>query len=208
MRKFIARFRQAPMFSTVYVLGAALSVASVMLVAIFLHVKTSNIYPEYSRDKLLYLSKSYFSISKDQGNNHSFTMEQTSSFSPRYARIFADSLNNIATVAIIKNPPQASEFNFGGNILTNLLLQNVYVGDERFENVSTLTATPEIFSVYDYEFIDGAPFKDSSGPNAAISDRLARRIFGTDKGVTGRTFNLSVIQYLISGNFTDEQKEF
>ncbi|MBD5361988.1 MAG: FtsX-like permease family protein [Bacteroides sp.] len=208
MRKFIARFRQAPMFSTVYILGAALSVASVMLVAIFLHVKTSNIYPEYSRDRLLYLSKSYFSISKDQGNNRSFTMEQTSSFSPRYARIFADSLNNIATVAIIKNPPQASEINFRGNRLTNLLLQNVYVGDERFENVSTLTATPEIFSVYDYEFIDGAPFKDASGPNVAISDRLARRIFGTDKGVTGRTFNLSVIQYLISGNFTDEQKEF
>ncbi|MDE6535459.1 MAG: FtsX-like permease family protein, partial [Muribaculaceae bacterium] len=45
-------------------------------------------------------------------------------------------------------------------------------------------------------------------PNAAMSDRLARRIFGTDKGGTGRTFNLSVIQYLISGNFTDEQKEF
>lgn len=208
MRKFLARFRQAPVFSTVYILGAALSVASVMLVAIFLHVKTSNIYPEYSRDRLLYLSRCYFSISKDEGNNRLFAMDNTSAFSARYARIFADSLHDMATVAIVKNPPQATRIDYQGNRLESLLLQNVYVGNERFENVTTLTATPEIFSVYDYEFVDGGPFTDASGTNVAISDRLARRIFGTDKGVTGRTFTSSMFNYLSGGNFTNEQKEF
>ena len=196
------------MFSTVYILGAALSVASVMLVAIFLHVKTSNIYPEYSRDKLLYATQTLLSIDKNDPKGTIISSERIAGFSPQFAQTIADSLKPIANVAVVKSPTKPSEFAFQDNVHVNMLNKNVYVGTDRFENITTLTVTPDIFGVYDYEFVDGAPFTAGSDHNAVISDRLARKIFGADKGVTGRTFKSSETEFGWDGFIRDTVADF
>ncbi len=200
MRKFLARFRQAPVFSTVYILGAALSVASVMLVAIFLHVKTSNIYPEYSRDKLLYLSKLHY-------NYHTTTYhgdgDGIGSFTPKHAALLADSLKSQANVFITKSGGEYT------NVFVNSGLQsiNLYVDGEKFEDVAYKMATPEIFNIYDYKFVEGKPFTDVTAPNVVISDRLARRIFGTDRDVIGRKIVYGVFESSILSRFNVSRKE-
>ncbi len=189
MRKFIARFRQAPMFSSVYILGAALSVASVMLVAIFLHVKTSNIYPEYARDRLLY--NNYLELHYNLDFNGS-EFNSYASYHPLLAQTIADSLKEVATVALVDREEQ---------------LVRVYGDDHHVDNVLVKTATPEIFTVYNYEFLEGGPFADVSAPVAVISDNLARKIFGTDRGVTGRKMRLSNVRYAHLGGVSVENNE-
>ncbi|MBD5359862.1 MAG: FtsX-like permease family protein [Bacteroides sp.] len=185
MRKFIARFRQAPMFSTVYILGAALSVASVMLVAIFLHVKTSNIYPEYSRDRLLY--NNYIALQFEDNTI-------SGNFSPVLASTIIDSIGDIANVALELYPDK---------------YVSVYVDGKKFENIKIKSATPGIFSVYDYEFIEGQPFPpETTELLAVISDNLARKIFGTDRNVVGRKFRSSEFSTGYFGRMSSTNTDF
>lgn len=175
MRKFLARFRQSPVFSTVYVLGAALSVASVMLVAIFLHVKTSNIYPEYSRDRMLYLN--YIEFDGDLPTVHG-TMAHTSysgSLSNEIATAICDTLKDIARCAIVN----------GDNYTVD-----VYVDGKKHNiTVKNIDKNYSLFGVYDYKILEGKPSAEYG--QVMISDRLARRIFGTEKDVVGKTMHMT-----------------
>lgn len=189
MRKFLARFRQAPMFSTIYIIGAALSVASVMLVAIFLHVKTSNIYPEYSRDRILYNN----GIALDfEHSDARISVGYHNAYSPKFASTIIDSISDIANVALERYRASV----------------NVYVDGKKYENVIIRSATPDIFSIYNYEFIEGQPFPDSQESIAVISDKLARRIFGSERDVVGRKFKTSVLSTGYFGRIDANNAEF
>ncbi len=183
MRKFLARFRQAPVFSTVYILGAALSVASVMLVAIFLHVKTSNIYPEYSRDKLLYLNYAkmnynYRSWQRLDNSEDRWTETESGKVGYHVIDLLKDSLDAVASIAIE----------------VPLSVRNVYVDGKRFDNITVKFADSGIFDIFNYKVLEGKPFTkedvDTDQLKVMISDRLARRLFGTDREIVGRTFIL------------------
>lgn len=50
--EFRYKLRNQPLFCPVYVLGTALSVASVMILVIFLHIKLSPICPAFHRPRL------------------------------------------------------------------------------------------------------------------------------------------------------------
>lgn len=171
MRKFLARFRQSPVFSTVYVLGAALSVASVMLVAIFLHVKTSNIYPEYSRDKMLYLD--YIQVEYDKDNYHNMI---NGGLAPQMLSLLADTLRQYCDIGICESENKTV---------------SVYADGKKHENITFRNADSSLFDIYDYEFIEGKPFTredvEARTPKVVISDRLAKRLFGTDRNIVGRT---------------------
>ena len=66
MRKFLlfirhafALIREDKLFSAIYVAGTAVAIASAMVVALILHIRISNIYPEENRDRTVYVN-SYF----------------------------------------------------------------------------------------------------------------------------------------------------
>ncbi len=176
MRKFLARFRQAPMFSSVYILGAALSVASVMLVAIFLHVKTSNIYPEYSRDKLLYLSYAHLEMDHEAipGGRFKGTGISSSPLGLGAINLINDSLKTVAKTGYLTIPHTLA----------------VYHDDKRFDDITVRIADSGIFDIYDYRILEGKPFTaediESNAMKVMISDRLARRIFGSDRDAVGK----------------------
>ena len=190
MRKFLARFRQAPVFSTVYVLGAALSVASVMLVAIFLHVKTSNIYPEYSRDKMLYLNYIGLEFEGKDGYHNNIN----GGLDLKMLDMLRDTLDQYCEMGICEADNRDV---------------TVYADGKRFENVILRLADFSIFNVYDYKFIEGKPFTkedvESRAPKAVISDRLARRLFGTDRNGVGRKIMTQDREFLYSGMLKDEE---
>lgn len=173
MRKFIERYRQAPVFSTVYVIGSALSVASIMLVAIFLHVKTADIYPEHNRSELLHYG--YMNIKLDD-----FGISNSGYMGAGTTADLAEVLDSLATVAVTTQWPAIRAF----------------IGRERFDNIAVMRADQNIFSVYDYEFLEGMPFTAddvaADRPKAVITDRLARRLFGTDRDIVGRTVELDL----------------
>ncbi len=191
MRKFLARFRQAPMFSSVYILGAALSVASVMLVAIFLHVKTSNIYPEYSRDKAIYFNYIKVEYDKDKWHN---TVD--GGLAPFVLNMLRDTLEQYCEMGICDI--QNSEI-------------SVYVDGKKYENVATRNADYSIFKVYNYDFVEGKPFTkedvEAKAPKVIISDRLAKRLFGTDKNIVGRKIMSQSRDIASFGKITDTETD-
>ncbi len=185
MRKFIARFRQSPVFSTVYILGAALSVASIMLVAIFIHVKTSNIYPEYSREKMMYLN--YIEFEGDLPFKEGRVIDHIVSSGPLdhgLAKSICDSLKNIARCAIVSDE--------------NTMV-SVYVNGKKYGvSVKHSDSDYNVFGVYDYQIVEGKPSAEYD--EVMISDKLARRIFGSEKDAVGKTIftSLKYIGYGLS----------
>ncbi len=193
MRKFLARFRQSPVFSTVYILGAALSVASVMLVAIFLHVKTSNIYPEYSRDKMLYLR--FIEVEYDLPNGDDVYHNTTSgALDMKALTLLSDTLKQYCDIGISE--------------ADNHVI-SVYADGKKHHNIIAQGADYSIFNVYDYKFTEGKPFTKEDvtnrAPKVVISDRLARRLFGTDRNVVGRKIITQVREVNYFGTITDDE---
>ena len=50
------------LFSSMYILGTAITVALVMILFIILYIKLGPVYPEYNRDRMVYLENIYFNI--------------------------------------------------------------------------------------------------------------------------------------------------
>lgn len=171
MRKFIHRFRQSPVFSTVYILGSALSVASLMLVAIFIHVKVSDIYPEYDRQKIRYIE--FVNVTNSLWGTTNGTLAYP------VTQELRELLEPYGDVAVRAE-----------NVPDKLMADGKW-----FDHLTVLQTDAGWFKVYDYEFVDGRPFtaqeSDSHQRKIVLSDRLARRMFGSDKGVVGRQVMVS-----------------
>ena len=56
IRHAFALIREDKLFSAIYVAGTAVAIASAMVVALILHIRISNIYPEEHRDRTVYLT--------------------------------------------------------------------------------------------------------------------------------------------------------
>lgn len=169
MRKFIARFKQSPLFSTVYVLGSALSVASIMLVAIFIHVKTASIYPEHSRNELLYIN---YATAEVNGRKYTFHLGYA------LKEALQHELEDLGAVA-------------AQDICT---LNTIVVDNKRHDNIVVKNFDHNIGKVYDFDLLEGEFFTAEDcrmqSNKIMISDRLARRVFGSDRNVVGRKFYL------------------
>ena len=63
LRHAVALIREDKLFSAIYIAGTAVAIASAMVVALILHIRMGNIYPEEHRDRTVYL-KSYFKNDK------------------------------------------------------------------------------------------------------------------------------------------------
>ena len=63
IRHAFALIREDKLFSAIYIAGTAVAIASAMVVALILHIRMGNIYPEEHRDRTVYL-KSYFKNDK------------------------------------------------------------------------------------------------------------------------------------------------
>lgn len=189
MRKFLARFRLAPMFSTVYVLGAALSVASVMLVAIFLHVKTSNIYPESNRSRLLHLDRVQVERKTNTVLNNGRVYSWAASYhsNPGLAILnpIKKELDSLATTSVVRHLPPGS----------------VMIGDEEFNDIPMKYADANFFKINDFDFVQGRPILSYDikndldytldfTPRVVISDRLARRLFPGEDSIVGRVISI------------------
>ena len=81
--EFRHKLKTQRLFCTVYVLGTALSVASVMLLVIFLHIRLSPVYPEVNRPDTYILDDAVW-LEEDHNENESgcLTMPSPTAFAP------------------------------------------------------------------------------------------------------------------------------
>ena len=59
VRQALALIREDKQFSSIYIAGTAVAIASAMVVALVLHIRMGNIYPEVNRDRTIYVGSNF-----------------------------------------------------------------------------------------------------------------------------------------------------
>lgn len=182
-RQALALFRQNRLFSTLYIAGTGLAIAMTVIVAVVYYVKLAPVYPEVNRRNTYYLSGTSFERNKD-GHFQSWSY----AYSYRALQEWFYPL---------KNAREVSASTFGA---VKYIQPSDRSGDFAVQIVET---DPAYFRIYAFRFFEGQPFTqadlESGIRKAVITDKLARRLFGEDKGVIGRQFLLDYEAYQVCG---------
>lgn len=170
--------KQNRLFSSLYIVGTALAIAMTMIMAIIYYVRLAPVYPEERRGTTLYMGSLKFQQTFDNGG----WRWQSGSYSQRAVTEWLRPMDGVAVASAYIR--EESGYNF------------IQMPDGREEYSPIILWTdPDFFRLYSFRFTDGAAFTqdDFEGRmrRVVITDRLARRLFGTESGVEGRTFLLN-----------------
>lgn len=174
---------QNRLFSAIYIGGTAIAIATTTVFAVIYYVKLAPIYPEYNRSRTSYVSNATVS-DKERGSMWQGYIGYDLLTDYIYTLKSAECATGILNTSWDNNFVLASD------------------GISTIE-VNVKPTDPAFFKVYEYDFKEGAPFTDSdlSGGvrRAVITDAAARKIFGTDRGVTGKKFRLNYKEFEVAG---------
>ena len=183
----LAQLRQHPIISAVSIIGTALAIFLIMLVVMMQQVKTAPFAPESNRDRFLHAK--YLSIRNkswsEGGSSNGPMSEQT-------AKELYASLKTPEAVTIYMCSTEATP---------------VCLPGQPSKSVDKQETDAQFWKVFDFQFIDGKPFDqaafDAGQPVAVITRSVARALFGTAEGVSGREFLLNHAPYRVAGVVED-----
>lgn len=178
------QMRHQPVLSIVTIAGTALSIFLIMIVVMMQEVTTAPFAPESNRDRLLHYS--FLSSAQEDRNNESngpmaYTTARQMLISlptPEAATAY-QAIITPAALSIPKSP-------------------NVKVDMRPVDN--------NYWKVFDFTFIDGAPFTqadfDAGLPKIVITESIARKVFGTTE-VAGREILVNLAPFTVAGVVKD-----
>lgn len=186
IRKTIKEALKTPGFSLLYIIGVAMAIAFTMIYGILLYGQLGPVYPEYDRDATIYLG----GVKIKNGDNNI-----NANFSKRFVDDYLrDNLKsaNLITTKISYNPQSPKIQTDGRGPDFNVMLRKV---------------DPSFFELYKYTFLAGTPFTqtdfDSKLRTAAISDKVASRLFDSPEEAIGKYIKIDRIKYRVSGVFRE-----
>ena len=183
IRHAFALIREDKLFSAIYVAGTAVAIASAMVVALILHIRISNIYPEEHRDRTVYL-KSYFKNDKGAFVGYS-----------GYSPLAVEELFSHLKCAEVVSANMDNSYVYRFTACEELGKQEMPV-TMKFTDAN-------FYRLYDFQFVSGRPYTDEQLQHAekciVITDVLARRVFGTTEQVAGRQLLLNYLPYRVVG---------
>lgn len=186
-RKYVYRswalLRQNPLFSSIYILGTALSVALLMVLFIIFYVKFAPIYPEGNRNRTLVLQ---YVQANDLSNPGSYS---GGALSPRVPYELLKGLPHLDDIAVV-----AQDFSFENRAA--LTLHSVPV------SITPKYVDDGFWRVFTFRFLYGKPFSEAdvkaTMPVAVVSEKLARCLYGT-ADVVGKNFQFNGNELKIVG---------
>ena len=186
IRKTIREALATPGFTMLYIIGVSFTVMFTMVYAIILYSQLCPVYPEYDRPSTIYLAG--INISNDElAMNGGFSQ----SFIDQYLRGKLKSVSDITAINTY-NPDYPMVQTNGNGPEFHVEMRNV---------------EPSFFCFYDYEFLAGKPFSqadfDSRLHVAAISDKVAQRLFTSPEDAIGKDIKINNVRYRISGVFRE-----
>ena len=183
----LAQLRQQPIISAVSIIGTALAIFLIMIVVMMQQVKTAPFAPESNRDRFLHVK--YLSI---RNNNWGEGSSNNSPMSVQTAKELYASLKTPEAVTIYMCFTESTPVCLPGQPSTS---------------VDKLETDDQFWKVFDFQFIDGKPYDqaafDAGQPVAVITRSVARALFGTAEGVSGREFLLNHAPYRVAGVVED-----
>ncbi len=176
--------KQNRFYSIVYIVATALSISLVMVLAIVFYIRTANIYPETTRDRLMVVE--FAQVTTPDGNNGKSRLSLETVTQCIY------SLETAEAVTAIYNKWGGSQIQPDNS-------------DEQIPVRVKYTDTG-FWNVFDFTFVEGKPFTEadmqSGMKTVVISESFARQLFGTTE-VTGRYISLDFEPHRICGVVKD-----
>lgn len=169
MRQILSLIRQNPFFSTVSILGTAVSIAFVMVVYMVYDIQTANLVPEIHRDRMVYSSYGYYYRRADHSDCNT-------GMSYRAAHAVFDGLPGAETVAYL-----------GPEYI-------LYCGPSPAQGMRRTVRQVDLnyWRVYDIPLVAGRLFSteefEACRDVVVIGERLAREAFGTVEAAVGKNY--------------------
>jgi len=183
IRHAFALIREDKLFSTIYIAGTAVAIASAMVVALVLHIRISNIYPEENRDRTVYVA-SYFK--NDEGRFVGFL---------GYSSLAMEEVFSRLQCAEVVSANMDNGYVYRFTACAEMGRQEV--------PVTTKFTDANFYRLYDFHFVGGRPYTDEQLQHAdkciVITDALARKVFGSTEQAVGRQLLLNYLPYRIIG---------
>lgn len=162
LRHAVALIRADKLFSTIYIAGTAVAIASAMVVAIVLNMMLIDIAPESNRSRTLYLYSEIGTETARANGERLYSGLSTASLDSCFRRMkCVEAAAGVLPTAAFKY--QAS--------------------DEHFTNHLSVSAQPcdyDFFRLYEFNFLEGRPFSEKefrSGDRVCvITDKVAQRL--------------------------------
>lgn len=180
--------KQNKLFSAIYVVGTALGISMVMIIAIFFFLKTGSIYPELERNNLLFVKSAQMTPkdTTDASQSSSLLSLQT------VKSCFYNLKSPEAVTATLFTYEETNKIHALGENVS----KSVYVKYTDFN----------FWKVYQFRFLQGKPFSQedfaSAIPSAVVTESLSNFLF-PDGQAAGKRFVMNDQEYRISGVVKD-----
>ena len=180
IRQTAVEARADKAYTSLYIGGVALSIMTVLIFAVIYYVKIAPLAPEVNRERTLYVD--LLKYTKPDSTSSAMAM-----LSYRGVKEFIYELKNVEA-ASAKHDSKAT---VGA------------IGSKKMYDIATQSTDDAFFKIYDFTFLEGKPFSaadfQSGRKVAVITDRVARKVFGTSENVTGRDFLVDGETYTVCG---------
>lgn len=182
VRQALALIREDKQFSAIYIAGTAVAIASAMVVALVLHIRMGNIYPEVNRDRTIYVGSNF---TRSDGEYTGY-----SGYSPQAVEEMFSKLECAEVVSAVMN----NEYIYRFTACKEVGKQEV--------QVTTKFTDPNFFRLYEFKFLEGKPYNEENLKNAdrcvVITDALAKKL-QAGSGLVGKTIQLNYLPYRVVG---------
>ncbi len=179
IKQAVQLLKENRLVSCISIIGTALSIAMVMVVVLLFQIQLSGYYPEYNRDRMLYIQGTE-ATSKNETDNNRGNMS---------AEVVRECFYSLKT-------PEKVTAIYSEDLPISLPNKRL------FKEYNVKYTDDGFWSIFNFRFITGKPFEKAdflSGiPKAVITDQTARELFGTTD-VLGKNIVINFIDYSITG---------
>ena len=172
--------KQHRLFTSMYLIGTAVSIALAMTLFIIFYIKLGPIYPEYNRQRMVVIERT-----QESEKNDVCTTVRAMGISAKFADLLKREAESIDKIALLTRTYRK---------------ENIEMPDKSKKEEYITSVNAEYWQVFNYKFVDGHPFtKEQMNENVAvISTTLAQKLFA-DTHVAGKSLRFYETDFLIVG---------
>ena len=171
--------KQQRLFTGMYLIGTAVSIALAMTLFIIFYIKLGPIYPEYNRQRMVVIEHT-----QESEKNDVCTTSRRMGISGKFADLLKREAKSIDKVALLTR--------------NKIDVETADKSKKTEEYVANVNA--EYWQVFNYRFVDGQPFtKEQMNENVAVISTTLAQDFFADTHVAGKSLNIYDTPYRIVG---------
>lgn len=187
IRQTLAMIREEKLYSAMYIAGTALAIAFVMLIAEVYYVKMADIAPEVNRSNTYYMD-AWGWKSEDDGAFHAGKAVCYEEYCNLFQKMQTPTCITSMMIAMMDSYRKI----------------NVKMPDGIHDKAEkTIMTDYRFFSMYQFQFIEGAPFSQDDFDNGrqvvVITEELAKQLYGKEVKAVGQTLRLCHADYRVCG---------